>query len=197
MDETLQKNIADQWEILPDDIKAVLLSPELETKLDVVAEKYQLAPEQAVSLKTEVQLVLLGLEHIIDFAKNLTEELKIQKEQARAISQEVGSQIFLGVKESLKTLGEIIDILDSAVEDYKKEMAEQKETQTPTEQITPETILPPNPPDITLIPEHTELGTIIDEKLSKIVRTPTEKVVISERPANTYKGNDPYREPTE
>ncbi len=151
----LNEIIKNQWNILPEDIRELVLSSELEAKVNWISGKYNLSAEQTDSLKQETLFVLVGLIHIMDYTENVMRELNISKEQARVIAQEVGTQIFFGVKEILKELGWVIEMKKETESGVTTKDAREEESPTPTIIQKKEDIMP-NTPVAGILIEQTE-----------------------------------------
>lgn len=160
-DEDLKKIIKNQWSILSEEIRELVLSTELESKTNWVAGKYNLSPEQTEILKQETLFVLIGLAHIMDYTDNLMRELSVSKEQSRVIAQEIGTQIFAGVKDSIKELGLVIETI-----------REQRGQNTQTKQVTQ------TPPPTNTAP--TSNPTIITKKEDIVPNIPVAGVLIEQ-----------------
>lgn len=194
-----------QWTILPEDIRTLVLSTDFETKLNWVGGKYNLTAEQIDILKQETVFVLIGLTELAGFMDSVSSELVISKEQARVISQEVGTQVFAGVKESLKEMDLIMEIVQEVQRgnvptDIKKpvsgvliQQAEKKEEEIPkiNRAVLLQEIEHP-----ALIEAHAQMNTIVDEKLSGMVKISRQEAHIdmTKIPPQKYTGADPYRE---
>jgi hypothetical protein len=193
-EELFKKILKMQWDILSEDVKKLLLSDDFETKINWISEKYKLSPEQRDLLEKETSLVLVGLEHIMDYTDNLAEQLSITKERAVVIAQEVGMQIFSDVKETIKELGWIIELKRGQGTQKKIDptiITKKDDLMTQTKSILLKQIENP-----TLITEHS--GTIVDQKLGGVVKIPREEVKIdiqNTAPVKKYNEFDPYREP--
>ncbi|MFO0718591.1 MAG: hypothetical protein U0522_00995 [Candidatus Paceibacterota bacterium] len=206
-EEDYKKILQNQIKILPDDVRDLILSTELESKINWVAGKYNLSPDQTESLKQETLFVLIGLTHLMEYTDNIMHELSIPKEQARIIAQEIGAQVFSEVKDSIKELGWLIEMKREQLGQSsqkstpdttpasnptiitKKEeivpnvpiagvLIEQTEKEVPVSENKPSrAVLLDQIENPTLISEHT--GTIVDQKLSGITKIPREEVKIS------------------
>jgi len=235
MDETSLNNILkSQWQILPEDIKTLVVSPTFFNTTESIGRKYGLTREEINSLYNETFLVLVGLTHLLEYETNIEQEVVIPKEKAANISQEMGSQIFAHAKESLREISKSLEM--------------QSKNQIPTTTVAQENTLPTNQTSSTQTPPFTLIntprenhtpqtrdaiasaqiqsttpetfsqditmhGTVLDEKLSRIVKIPREEATVrmglpekevgqpetqTEKPPQpSYTGTDPYREPLE
>src|SRR3989338_9874969 len=90
--------------IIPEDIRVVILSADTKQKLAGLASKYNLRGVQEGNLEIETNLVLLGLEHPSKFIGNIAKALNLPEEKARAIAEDINTEIFRPVRESLKKI---------------------------------------------------------------------------------------------
>lgn len=104
MDEETKKIIADQMEILPEDVKKAILSVDYSAQLQEVVKRNHLLIDQAGSLETETTLTLLGLEPIADYVENISRELALPREKALIVAHDVDELIFKNIRESLQTM---------------------------------------------------------------------------------------------
>ncbi len=222
MDEKLKKILYDQWGIVPEDIRTVVLSSEFETKINWVGGKYNLTAEQTSALKNEVIYVLIGLTTIKDCADNISSVLAIPKEQAKVISQEIEIQVFAGVRESLKEMGLVVEMAEKLAGGGGD--TEQKGQQTEDQTSAPKPVsgvliqqvekkeqeeMPKINRAVLLAEiEHPALieahaqeqargSTIVDEKLGGIVKIPRQEAHVDMAktpPVKKYTDADPYRE---
>lgn len=89
---------------LPDDLQNVIFSPETSEFYDVIAKKFTLNATQREVLSHQSSLLLMGITQPQQFVIALTDELKISREQATLIAQELNLNIFNSVKSSLAAL---------------------------------------------------------------------------------------------
>lgn len=196
-----------QWDILPKDIRSLLISPAFEQKILTVSQRTVLNAEQTASLRQETLFVLLGLVHLFNYTDNIEKELHVSKDQAKMIAQEVGREVFASVRDSLRNVGRLIEEQEktekNAAPSIVKEAA--KQAQNPPPNPFPPPVQQPQVQktiihDIDrqkLLPEHASpdkiQGTIIDDKLKGMTKIPREEVRVNV--GEQYKGTDPYREP--
>jgi len=89
---------------LPEDLKAAIFNVNSADIIQAIGKKYNLTIDKIGEVADETGLVMLGLTHPNNFISNLAERLKIDKESARKIAEEVNSQIFAKVRESLRKI---------------------------------------------------------------------------------------------
>jgi len=92
------------YQKLPEDLKEAIFSVKSAEVIQAVGKKYNLAVDKTGELADETGLVMLGLTHPRDFISNLAQRLGVDKETARKIAEEVNTQIFATVRESLKKI---------------------------------------------------------------------------------------------
>lgn len=89
---------------LPDDLQDVIFSPETSEYYDAVAKKFTLNTAQREALSHQSSLLLMGITQPQQFVIALTDELKVSREQAALIAQDLNLNIFNSVKGSLTAL---------------------------------------------------------------------------------------------
>ncbi|OGZ06206.1 MAG: hypothetical protein A2845_00140 [Candidatus Lloydbacteria bacterium RIFCSPHIGHO2_01_FULL_49_22] len=89
---------------LPDDLQDVIFSPQTSEYYDAIATKFVLSTAQRKSLSHQSSLLLMGVTQPQQFVIALTDELKISREQAALIAQDLNLNIFNSVKGSLTAL---------------------------------------------------------------------------------------------
>jgi len=103
VDET-QQIIIDAYDTLPNDVQKFMLSDEFMGKVDDLAKKFNLESNQEIIFENETLIIMLGIDHPKNFIENLRDRLQINAEKAREVAQEVNSQIFRPIRESLKII---------------------------------------------------------------------------------------------
>lgn len=86
---------------LPDDLQHIIFSPETSDHYDAIAKKFALNDAQRKSLSHQSSLLLMGVTQPQRFVIALTDELKISREQAALIAQDLNLNIFNSVKSAL------------------------------------------------------------------------------------------------
>lgn len=175
------------YQKLPEDLKDAMFSVDSAEIIQSLGKKYNLAIDKIGELADETGLVMLGLTHPRDFISNLAQRLNVDKETARKIAEEVNTQIFATVRESLKKIHgigatptqpppkeEILKEIEKADED------EPRQRREGTPEIfkgtaTPELLEPPHPFEA--------------KTKEEVLRMPPEE--------KKYPSGDPYREPIE
>lgn len=104
MNDEVKKIIAESYKRLPFDLKKAIVASETRQRLQVMAEKHQLSSDQAADLETEMALVMLGLRPPADLITNIKNALDVPVEKARAIAEDINTEIFRPIRESLKKI---------------------------------------------------------------------------------------------
>jgi hypothetical protein len=125
MDEETKKIIADQMEILPEDVKKAILSVDYSAKLQEVVKRNHLLIDQAGALETETTLTLLGLEPLSDYIENISRELTLPREKAVIVAHDVDELIFKNIRESLQ-------VMNNEALAEEEEIAEREKNSIPT-----------------------------------------------------------------
>ena len=102
-----EKQIAQMYDNLPEDLKDVIFGLEMNEIVEKIGRENQLNIEQIGDLANETGMVMLGVTHPNEFIGNLADRLEIDKEKARAIAQEINEQVFKKVRESLRKIHNI------------------------------------------------------------------------------------------
>jgi len=128
-----------RYKNLPEDVKQAYGSVEVTEQLQNIGKKHQLHIDQVGALVDEVGWVMIGVTHPSNFVKKVAERLAIDKEQARKIAAEVNEQVFRPIRESLKRIHSIGDVVDEETRDKEQKTREEKPqrpVQKPTTQPT-------------------------------------------------------------
>ena len=221
MNDEVKKIIKESYKRLPFDLKKAIVSSETRQHIQAVVEKHQLNSDQAADLETEIAIVLLGLRSPADFIVNVKNALNVPAEKARAIAEDINTEIFRSVRESLKKIHGIQETVSQAaktaevskvfevkelpklVPTIKQETADLdalaavKKLPKPEDEtkLNREEILEgiENPAPARTASEASKTGTgnIVQDKLAGMVRMPLSE----EEVRSTNYEVDPYREP--
>ncbi|MBU2219469.1 hypothetical protein KKG15_03195 [Patescibacteria group bacterium] len=104
--EYTDEQILEMYKKLPEDLRNAIFSVEMTGAVKGIGEKYQLPIDKIGALGNETGMVMLGVTHSRDFIVNLGNRLNVDKETARKIADEINTQIFSKVRESLKKIHE-------------------------------------------------------------------------------------------
>lgn len=170
-----------------------------------IAKANSLSEEQATELENEVLFVLLGMDLIANFAKNIQQSCNLPSTVAGGIAIEITQKVFEPLRQFLPTTMEddttqpvapievskpktLSEEILAATEPVVTTPAPKPNLQTP-ELVTPKSeIAKPQP-----LPENFPKNTALEEKIAENVQSEdptTPRVMVAQ-----YKGNDPYREP--
>jgi hypothetical protein len=285
-EEQLEQVIAEQMEIIPEDIRAMIAAGKVEEVSAQLMQDFSLTQEQTNAVSKELLILLIGLSPIEEFEASLVQALGGDEALAKTVYEACDHLLLSEITDSLNELSEDYKVIESEDTEVESEAVEGTEVKSAEEAVdidldnpsTPspsaaegslasripitrantsgqaqgaiyntvrapldtssedkkfvdKNLLSPNttinPSDIprasemsTEITEPAETrmtevkiqkpkepsfsfeepksktGTIIDEKLTKITQTPSEKVTVNVATAkNNYGGTDPYREP--
>jgi hypothetical protein len=178
-----------------------------------VSKKYQLTVEQEAGIEKEIGKVLSGETKLEAFRSNIVNLYRVTYDQALKIAYEINDQIFSRTKKEETSNKPDQKPVEKPIE----KTVLQKQTSQPSQpssngtrtQITPNRMIPdhqaieitdgPHLHSQNIMPQNDQgrggFGTIIDQKLSRIVRNKAESEDISKRRSEKYRGSDPYREP--
>ncbi len=96
--------VKNQLQKLPPELRALILSSELEKKMGEIGKKYGLHIDQLGKLDNETTLTLLGLSGLDDYTERIQQATRIEPEKARQITADVNQSIFLPIQKSLQKL---------------------------------------------------------------------------------------------
>lgn len=174
MDQEIEKIIKERYQILPDDVKKSIAALPLQTIMQDVAQKNGLHIDQAGVLYTETMLILLGVEGVDAFEKNIATNLSLSPSDARGVTLAINEKVFLPIRESLKAIQKVQIQAATAV--------------TPEPAITRDNILAEieNPTPSThpiTVPAQETATTVahdfIGSKLTQTVAIPSQKATVS------------------
>ena len=99
-----QQFIENSYKNLPADLQQLIYSIVQENKLASLVNKYSLNQEDFDKTKEEIFLVLLGIEHKMNFELNLRSALELNRDSAFSLASDIQQNIFLPYKQSIKEL---------------------------------------------------------------------------------------------
>jgi len=103
-DKEIQDTIARQIGKLPLDVKDAVFSVDYSATLDQITKKNRLLIDQAGKLETETTLVMVGLEPLADYKKNILKNLEVDEKTADTIIIDVNDLIFKKIRISLQKM---------------------------------------------------------------------------------------------
>lgn len=195
MDPETRKIIQESFKKLPARLQEAILAAELPEKFRTIMTKHKLQIDQAADVENETMLVMLGLEHLDDYTKNITREAELDETKAHEIAEDVNRIIFLPIRNSLREFHR----KEAAEEDGEEEAAEISNAPRATApQQTRET---EKQPTSSTSESHTD---IFKEKMGGMMRMPKEETSLNltktrapQPPQKAPSGKDLYREPVE
>ncbi|KKW42983.1 MAG: Cordon-bleu protein-like protein 1 [Parcubacteria group bacterium GW2011_GWA1_56_13] len=207
MDQDLTKKIQARLEELPEDIRKAVQSADMDKKIQEIGAKNTLHLDQIGNLGDETYMVMLGFTDPAEFAENLAKELNLPKEKAEAVAQDVGTALFIPIRESMQQFMEERALHEAVLEEGK----------VPAVQIPPAAPVVITKPSVPKPVEAHPADLMLTQKTVSVAptapkpATPAQTVpkplapaaVVTAKPAapppvapQPYKA-DPYREPTE
>ena len=125
-----QQLIEKSYKHLPADLQQLVYSIVQENKLTPIEKKYSLSQENINKTKEEIYLVLLGIEHHVNFELNLRSSLELDRDLISTIASDIEQKIFLPYKQSIKELkvlqNEALDSTSDSITQNAKILAQQK-----------------------------------------------------------------------
>lgn len=182
-----QEEVKEKYEKLPKDLQKALFSVDSSTAIREIGQKHKLMIDKIGGLAEETGFVIFGMTHPKDFVSKIAARLKIDKQTAKKIAEDVNSRIFAPVRNSLKKLHNI-----------KQDEIIEKEREKETADFTKEKEEVLNAIEKDEVPVK-QPGVFEPKMQEKITRAPLEVKEPGKKPLPTkqYFQGDPYREPIE
>ncbi|PCI20479.1 hypothetical protein COB64_02050 [Candidatus Wolfebacteria bacterium] len=98
------KEITEKFSKLPDDVRSAVLDASVGEKILSIGKKHTLTVSDIGKLVYESNLIILGLSHPKDFAKNLKRTLSLSSTQVDQIVNDINTQVFEKIRSALKHL---------------------------------------------------------------------------------------------
>lgn len=90
------------FETLPEEIKKLVLSPEIGEQIKALGDRHSLHIDQIGELASETRMVLIGMSPSKDFIPRIIDRLEISEEIANALVTEINELIFSRIREALQ-----------------------------------------------------------------------------------------------
>lgn len=201
--------IKERFKKLPKDIQEAITSSGLSEKFKTMINKHGLRIDQGLALENETMFVMLGFESPDDFVDNVRYEVKVPRDEAKIIAEEINRIIFLPIKSSLKNIrSENVLVENKSVDDtVAKQPAPNGQINHSLLSTTKKDTTKPEPAAFSE-KESMPQKDIFREKLEGPTRSAKENVAIGETPtplklpsallkkADEIK-SDPYKETVE
>ncbi len=97
----VKKEMRTRFELLPEDVKSVILSSDYEMKLFNMAKAHKLTYEELGTLELETTMMLLGMTRASEFRDELQIELKKNDDEIESLVKDLNDQIFTTIRQSL------------------------------------------------------------------------------------------------
>jgi hypothetical protein len=98
----VEQLIAKRLSELPSDVQQAILSTDIGKKIQNIGATHGLHIDQLGILEDEVMLVMLGFADPNTFADNVVDHLRIPKETALQITDQIATSIFVPIRESMQ-----------------------------------------------------------------------------------------------
>ena len=195
MDQDLTKKIQTRLEELPADIQKAVQSADVDKKIQEIGAKNALHLDQIGNLGDETYMVMLGFTDPAEFAENIAKELNVPKEKAEAIAKDIGTALFIPIRESMQQFMEERALHEAILEEGKAPAVQTLPT-APIAITKP--LIPPVPVTKPTQPHPADL--MLTQKTVTVApaapTNPTSPEASKGAAPQPYKA-DPYREPTE
>lgn len=172
------EQLKEKYQKLPDDVREALYSESVANSILTIGESNNIDQYKITELADEVGLVMYGITNPKNFISNLSSRLGTDITIARKIAEEVNSQIFSKVRESLKKIHGIASDVP----------------------VAPSVVPPipsPTPTSVSIAPEE-KISPFEAKTKQEIFRAAPEESkqieVPNLPPAGYSGGKDPYRE---
>ncbi len=212
MNEETTKIIQEQFVKLPNDVQEAIKSFDWLDKVQDLAKKYSLRVDQAGEFQTETMLVLIGLTHPNDYAREVKARLGLDSATVTNLVTDANETIFKKIKDSLMNNFNKVEDEEENLQTSEKQILSSSGVELEGEEV--EEYDPPKekPIDRNKVLSGVENPTpsvsahLVDDKMSQPFSIPTAKKEYSASniptpkpqtpPApNTGKPVDPYRMP--
>ena len=115
---TEENTLIDRFILLPSELQQLIVSKDFRDSIRGIGIKNGLQGDQLSFLENEVLFVLLNLEDVGDLPQNIQDNVKIFKERAITIADELEDEVFIPIT---GFLGQLEEGLDEALEKLEKE----------------------------------------------------------------------------
>ena len=184
MDQDLTQRIKARLEELPEDIRKAVQSADVDKKIQEIGAKNALHLDQIGNLGDEVYMVMLGFTDPAEFAENLAKELNVPKEKAEAIAKDIGTALFIPIRESMQQFMEERALHEAILEEGKAHAV-----QTPP--ATPVVITKPSVPKPV---EAHPADLMLTQKTVTVA--PTQPTTNNQRPTTNAQPTTDDKQPT-
>jgi hypothetical protein len=185
------------FQSLPEEIKKVVLSTDVDVQIEKIAKPHGLHIDQIAELTSETRMVLTGESAAKDFVANIMDRLEIDKELAETLAQEINTIVFTSIRASMQVVQEGM-LKEQAVTQQDKAISEiEQSIENPTSY---------NAGPINVLESVANNDSIADHMLSGAVAAPMTTATVkvsapistpSPAAAPAPRATDPYREAIE
>jgi len=193
MNQELDTLIKERYKLLPDNLRKAISSIPLQDIIQEIATQNGLHVDQSGGLYVETMLIMLGVEKINDFERNLKNNIGVDSVTAKNLEIEINDKVFLSVRETLKKIQGLQEselINEDKVGNRDSILSEIENPQPVEHPISAAKTAVPEPSKDSISKDF------VTGKLSETVNMPAQKMN-PDTPIEKPKGysNDPYREP--
>lgn len=185
--------IQQQFQNLPKDLREAIFSVDTADIIQAIAKKHKLAIDKMGELADEVGLLMLGITHPKDFINHLERRLETDPETTRNITEEVNTQIFAKIRESLKTMHTVKEEREEILPEPKLPETKNEQHEIPS---LPKAMEDEFHPSNEAIQDKARKSPFEEKLAEKVFKSPIQKEVTEAKKEGRYPGGqDPYREP--
>ena len=141
----IQQQVRQVFPTLPEEIKTLLLSPDFNDRIEIVAKKHGFNEDQTGTLIRITARLLIGVISPSQFVSSIIENTEVERETASFVAQEINRDIFNPIKDALIELHSVDK--SNAVQ----QVASPTERPLGTAAIVPSA---PIVPDLSVLPAH-------------------------------------------
>ena len=102
MDTSALAQIQQRLAELPADVQSAVQAADLDQKVQAIGARHQLHIDQVGELGDETLLAMLGFSPLESFGRRLSSTLKLSPEAGEKLAQDVSTEIFGSIRESMK-----------------------------------------------------------------------------------------------
>jgi hypothetical protein len=105
-DSTFSPEIQKRIDALPEDIRKLVYSADMDAVIQRVGQKHGLHIDQMGALEAETAAVMIGMTEHGEFSENIADTLNVNQQKARALAEDISNELFAKVRNSMKDVYE-------------------------------------------------------------------------------------------
>ena len=187
MNITSDEILKNQFVKTPTSIQNLILSSEFESSLNTINATNDIEAEKRARIENEVVLVLLGLESLNDFEKNLKNNAGISQEKTQSVTKDIVEKIITPIEEDLRIFleKELQEEEEEEISEIEKEEdVTTKKTEAITQRKEEEAVAEVVKAPVNELPLKKEVVDASTEKMRRVLRENSKTVSIKNLIAN-------------